>query len=320
MAAECTDDRATDMADGRMLKKTISNSKKLALVSDRAKVIWFMMLPHTDIEGRLNACPEIVKGQYLTLLGYPVLAIQKALVELHEAGLIILYKVGGDQYAEFTRFKDFQSLRPDREGESRIPSSDSGTTPGVVPENSGLSKDKLSQGKINQDNDIHRIFDHWNSQAEKGRWKTHYKLTPDIRETVSANLRQWPMEEICQAITNFSMILHGKDYLWTYDRWGLREFLGRHEKDDRKVLQWLRFHPNTFREDDWLTIQARQSRIQKQRDQEQRQHEIQRYIDEYKSYILSAEPEVLRKRCLTDPRLTIAVKKLRPEIWSTEKP
>lgn len=323
------------MADGRMLKKTISNSKKLALVSDRSKVVWFMLLPHTDIEGRVHACPDIVKGQYLTLLGYPTKAIQKSLVELHEAGLIVLYAVGGDQYAEFTRFKDFQFLQPNRERKSTIPAPSCGSPPessGVTPESSCL---KLSKVKLREDNNppfiippptggsdegIQRVFNHWNSQQERGRWKTHVKLTPDIRATVTDNLKRWPVEEICQAITNFAMILHGKEFLWTYDRWGLREFLGRHEKDDRKTLQWLRFHPNNFREDDWLTIQARQARIQKQREQEQRQREAEKFIDDHRQYIMEAGSVVLLDRCKRDPRMAYAAKKLRPEIFNLEKP
>jgi hypothetical protein len=130
-----------EMAEGRMLKKTIAGSKKLALVNDRAKVIWFMMLPHADIEGRVKACPIIVRGQYLTMLNYSLKAVQQALEALHSAGLIALYQVDGNQYAEFTRFKDFQSLRPDREGESTIPPPDSGTTPGVIQDHSGLIKE-----------------------------------------------------------------------------------------------------------------------------------------------------------------------------------
>jgi hypothetical protein len=289
------------MADGRMLKKTISNSKKLAMVSDRAKVIWFMMLPHTDIAGRLNACPEIAKGQYLTMLNYPAKTIQKCLEELHNAGLIILYKINGDQYAEFTRFADFQSLRADREGESKIPGPDCGTTPGVVQENSGLSKEKLSKEKLRQDNDVSSVFGHWNKQSLKGRWKSHTRLTPDIRAAITDTLKQWPAAEIKQAITNFAMVLHGKEYLWTYDKWGLREFLTRHLRDDRKTLQWWRFHPNNFREGDWLT-----EAVQKKR------HDLRR---QYTDSILKASPEKIKENyAMNTLELNWLIRELRPEV------
>lgn len=291
------------MADGRMLKKTISNSKKLAMVSDRAKVIWFMLLPHADIAGRVMACPEIVKGQYLTLLNYPAKSIQKCLAELHGAGLIILYNVNGDQYAEFTRFADFQSLRPDREGESKIPAPplDSGTAPGVLLDNSGLSKDKLSKEKLSQDNDVSSVFGHWNKQSLKGRWKAHNRLTPDIRIAITDTLKDWPVDEIKQAISNFEMVLHGKEFLWTYDKWGLREFLTRHVRDDRTALQWWRFHANNFREEDWLTEAARKKR-----------HELRR---QYTDSVLKASPEKIKENYAANTlELNWLIRELRPEI------
>ena len=135
------------MAEGRMLKKEIANSKKLAAVSERASFVWFMMLPHTDIKGRVKACPQIVKGQYLTMTRYAETAVQKALEELHAIGLIILYRNNGNQYAEYTRFGDFQKLYANKEAESRIPAptlEDSG----VTLEDSPLSKVKISKEKI----------------------------------------------------------------------------------------------------------------------------------------------------------------------------
>ena len=47
------------MAEGRMLKKEISDSKKLGrLPSDRPRVLYLMMLPHLDVKGRLYADPK----------------------------------------------------------------------------------------------------------------------------------------------------------------------------------------------------------------------------------------------------------------------
>ena len=131
-----------------MLKKEISDSKKLGrLPSDRPRVLYFMMLPHLDVKGRLYADPQKIKGQIVTMLPYSPAAIQKALEQLHEVGLIVLYQINGDQYLEYTRFSDFQRINADREAESKIS--------GPTPDNSGviqrtplkLSKDKLSLSK-----------------------------------------------------------------------------------------------------------------------------------------------------------------------------
>lgn len=109
------------MAEGRMLKKEISDSKKLgALSSDRPRVLYFMMLPHLDIEGRLKADPKQIKGQICTMLPYSIKSIQSALEALHNAGLILLYQNSGAQFLEYARFGDFQKLYPDKEAESKI--------------------------------------------------------------------------------------------------------------------------------------------------------------------------------------------------------
>jgi hypothetical protein len=123
-----------------MIRKEIANSKKLSLCCDAAKVIYFMMLPHTDVEGRVKACPEIVKGQYLTMLEYSGALIQSCLEELHKVGLIVLYKIGTDQFAQYTRFKDFQTLNPKREAKTKIPPPDFNNS-GLTPDNSGLNQE-----------------------------------------------------------------------------------------------------------------------------------------------------------------------------------
>lgn len=175
-------------------------------------------------------------------------------------------------------------------------------------------KEKEIEREKEKENDIESIFEFWNSQKENGRWKSHTKLTPDIRNAIVENLKTWPAEEINQAVGNFAKVLQGKEFLWTYDKWGLREFLTRHERDNRTALQWWRFHPNHFREDDWLTDTARQQRIKKQRDQEFRQRAMLAYLQEHQAWILEADPAVLVQRCQGDPRLTYAVKKLRPDV------
>ena len=138
------------MAEGRMLKKEVSDSKKLGeLKADRPRVLWFMMLPHLDRDGRLKADPAKIKGQICTMLGYSTASIQKCLEQLHEVGLVILYSVNGEQYLQYTRFSDFQSIKYDRESESKIPAPN--------PEDSGVllrtpPKEKIREVKLNKEN------------------------------------------------------------------------------------------------------------------------------------------------------------------------
>jgi len=140
------------MASGRMLKKEISDSEKLGAVkSDRARVLYFMMLPHLDIAGRLEANTRRIKGQITTMLPYTEKAIQAALEHLCEAGLIVLYTDSDKQYLQFTRFDEFQSLNPEREAKSTIP--------GPTPDNSRViesGKSKLSKVKLSLSKDKYK--------------------------------------------------------------------------------------------------------------------------------------------------------------------
>ena len=114
------------------------------------------------------------------------------------------------------------------------------------------------------------VFDCWNKQSDNGRWKTHRKLTPDIENAVRKTLKdKWTAEDVCSAIKNFAAVLQSPKgtYKWTYDRWGLAEFLTRGQKDD-KGLRWTWFHTNNFKEDDWLTDATRKKRIEQARAKE----------------------------------------------------
>lgn len=109
------------MAEGRMLKKRISRSKKFAsLKSDRARMLYLMIYPHTDIRGRMESDPDLIKSQVVPRLSLSERQIMEYLLDLASVGLILLWRNDGDLYLEITRFEDFQSLREDREAPSVI--------------------------------------------------------------------------------------------------------------------------------------------------------------------------------------------------------
>ena len=104
------------MAEGRMLKKIISTSKKLAnLKSDSARLLYTWLLPHLDVEGRFSADPNIVKGYVVPRLKMSTKKIAEYLDDMVINGLIILYEKNSDKYLQLNKFKDFQILRENRE-------------------------------------------------------------------------------------------------------------------------------------------------------------------------------------------------------------
>lgn len=141
-----------------MLKKKISKSRKLAaLPSDSERMFYTWLNSHLDIEGRISADPDVLKGEIVPRLKHwTPEKVQETLTILASIGLIILYEWKDDIYLELIRFKDEQHLRPDREKASEIGSPQEGKiliTPGELPELSGQppAQVKLREDKLIKD-------------------------------------------------------------------------------------------------------------------------------------------------------------------------
>ena len=253
------------MAEGRMLKKRISYSDKFAAIkSDKARVLYFMMFPHLDCEGRIEAEPIIIKGTICPYIkNQTIRGISKSLQELHDVKLLILYNIKGKQYLQYTRFEDFNKIDKSREAISVIPA----PTPEQLQSNSrGTPPEvKLSKVKLSKDKTTTIVFAHWNSKKQKGnKWKSHNDLSYEIEQSLIEPLKHYPVETLCQTIDNYALVLLSSDYQWSY-AWTLYQFFSRSKPTDRTEKQFWRFLPNNFVEDDYLTPQAKQTRIAEKR-------------------------------------------------------
>lgn len=111
------------MPEGRMLKKAICRSRKMGdLPTDSARLLYVLMLPHLDIEGRLEADPYLIKGLIVPRLkDWDIPKIESCLAELVKCKMILLYQNDGDRYLQYTKFKSHQKLYPSKEAPSQIP-------------------------------------------------------------------------------------------------------------------------------------------------------------------------------------------------------
>ena len=112
------------MAEGRMLKRSISDSKRLPeLKTDSARLLWTWILPYLDVEGRYYADPDIIKGKIVPRLKtFTVKKVAEYLEDMNRVGLIEIYTVDNERFLQFRRFDDHQlGLRKDREAPSKIP-------------------------------------------------------------------------------------------------------------------------------------------------------------------------------------------------------
>jgi len=124
------------MARGRMIDKRLCKSKKFAgLKSDRSRVLYVLIYTHADCEGKYTADPEEIKVDCCPYLSYSVQRIAESIIELADAGLIVLYESDQKAYLKFRNFGQFQiGIRLDREAPSVIPNPDQvQTNSGVTP-------------------------------------------------------------------------------------------------------------------------------------------------------------------------------------------
>ena len=193
------------MAKGRMLKKVICTSKKLAdLKSDSARLLYTWLLPHLDIEGRFSGDPNIIKGYICPRLNHITKKkIERYLQELAENKLIIVYRASNDLFLQFIEFHKHQSLRRDREAESDIPAPEDGEllyNSGITPTQVKLSKVNIS--KVNSR--VEEIINYLNKKSKKNFRSTTIKTIDlikarfnekftieDFKKVIDVKTKQW---------------------------------------------------------------------------------------------------------------------------------
>jgi hypothetical protein len=115
------------------------------------------LVPWLDVEGRHSADIEIIKGHIFPKVKSMSLKKISNLIEiLNDAKLIILYSANGENYLQFTKFHELQSIRRDRESDSKIPapSKDSVITPGVIQDNPPLIEVNVREVNVIEDKDL----------------------------------------------------------------------------------------------------------------------------------------------------------------------
>ena len=144
------------------------------------------------------------------------------------------------------------------------------------------------------------IFDRWNSHKSK-KWKSHAKMSYEIEQAITEQLKHYSVDELCGAIDNYANILLSPDFTWSY-AWTLQQFLTRSRPDNRQEKQLWRFLPNNYHDDDYLTDSVRKTRV--------------RHRKEFTNYIqIECEDEVLIKGYQKNHmNLNWLIDELRPDI------
>jgi hypothetical protein len=111
-----------------MLHSNICESEKLASISYPAETLYYRLLTRVDDNGNFSADPRIVFGQCMTLREDMTPKKVAGLLEELASGagkdkkpLIEFYETDGDRWLHFTKFEEFQYLRPDRQATVKFP-------------------------------------------------------------------------------------------------------------------------------------------------------------------------------------------------------
>ena len=138
------------MPEGRMLKKVISESKKLGVLpSDSARLLYTWLIPWLDVEGRHSADSEIIKGHvFPKVKSMTIRKIERLVRELNEGRLIILYACDGETYLQFK--KTLQKIDPTREAKTTIPDPGKGQIIKPTHANSRVGHENASISKVNE--------------------------------------------------------------------------------------------------------------------------------------------------------------------------
>lgn len=99
------------MAEKRMISKVISISKKfnIQLTDHFSRLLYLLIIPHSDDFGRLTGDPYKVKALILPMMEEVKFEdVEKSLANLHNAGLINWYELNEDRYIQIINFDEHQ--------------------------------------------------------------------------------------------------------------------------------------------------------------------------------------------------------------------
>jgi hypothetical protein len=111
------------MVEGRLLKKSVSTSTKLAeLTNDSARLLYTWLIPHLDVNGRFYADPGQIKTEIVPrLASFTVENVQAYLEDMQSKELLVIYERQGKKYLQVKRFNTHQKIDRKKEAEPTIP-------------------------------------------------------------------------------------------------------------------------------------------------------------------------------------------------------
>jgi hypothetical protein len=129
---------ASPKSSGRMIRKSVSESGKIPVLSPEAAVLFFMLIPHYSSHGKMLAGPGVIKDEVVPLIPYFTYDnLPQYLQEISDNTSVKWFRHNGKWYLHSLNFlAEHQDLREDRLGKDELPDY---PLSGQVPEQSGSS-------------------------------------------------------------------------------------------------------------------------------------------------------------------------------------
>ena len=106
----------------RMIHAAISGSKRFnKLPSDQARLLWCLMMAHTDDFGHLEGEIQDIKTKVVPGLDWTTADIERYFLSLVEGKMISCYLVDGNLFAEIVLFDEHQAFPRGREAQYPMP-------------------------------------------------------------------------------------------------------------------------------------------------------------------------------------------------------
>lgn len=135
------------MARIRTIKPTIWQSEQLANVPRDARLLFIGLISHADDDGRLRGAPALIRSEVFPYDDdITPAAIDELLAALEAVRLVVRYVVDDQRYIAIPTFASHQAIS--KRTASRLPEppsdpTESTTTPGALPEDSGRTAGSL---------------------------------------------------------------------------------------------------------------------------------------------------------------------------------
>lgn len=177
------------MARIRTIKPEFFTSEDIVSMTPLARLFYVSLWCESDREGRLEWKPGTFKMRYLPGDKCDVVELAQ---ELIGKGLIVLYSVGGKQYAEIPTFTEHQVIN-NRESESTHPARDKNASRTRAPRVKAEGKGREGKEGKSYDRGFEDFWNAWPKSERKqdkakcaAKWKTAElaDLTPAILEDI----------------------------------------------------------------------------------------------------------------------------------------